>query len=197
MPRAVSQRPDPSRGRKPRTRAIRSQRKLGNARFNCPLLANIRVDCSVQERTGLGFDSLRPHHVKTEPEARLYVPVSRKARSAPRDFTGSSLARFTWQAEDLIDFEKSSSIIAYKKASVAQPVEQGPLKPKVLGSTPSRRTMMESPSTGDSFFSSLAEISWFDPNASQPPYDTSGSRRFPDVICAEDQTNLSASSQSL
>ena len=30
--------------------------------------------------------------------------------------------------------------VIYRYASVAQSVEQGPLKPKVLGSTPSRRT---------------------------------------------------------
>ena len=36
-------------------------------------------------------------------------------------------------------------------ATVAQPVEQGPLKPKVLGSIPSRRTIKTSPH-GDVLF---------------------------------------------
>ena len=49
------------------------------------------------------------------------------------------------RTRDLIILGNPVSIIPYKNASVAQLAEQGPLKPKVLGSTPSRRTMENTP----------------------------------------------------
>ena|GEM_PF-4343918 len=68
-------------------------------------------------------------------------------------FCGVSVARICAQDKPLglLDVSRVfpyDPVILNQFATVAQLVEQGPLKPKVLGSTPSRRTTRNVPDRG-------------------------------------------------